>query len=96
MSSSFLQWRNLLDSPPFCINNLLDLVQLLSDPNTPLETRLRFVRLNAIPGAQVVDEMNPVLANLDEIIPADYDIETIRRDFMLVSFRHVSQEWGES
>lgn len=66
------------------ISNLRDIVVMLSNVNTPWATRLEYVRLDSIPGAQFEDEMNPILVNADEIMPADYAIGTVRNDFLRV------------
>ncbi|GLV38133.1 hypothetical protein CBL_10100 [Carabus blaptoides fortunei] len=78
---SMLQGRSPIE---ITINNLRDIVVLLSDPNTGLEVRQAYVNLNSIPAVKFNDEQNPILVNPDDIMPADYGINTIRQDFQKI------------
>ncbi|GLV38135.1 hypothetical protein CBL_10102 [Carabus blaptoides fortunei] len=78
---SMLQGRSPIE---ITIINLRDIIVLLSDPNTGLEVRRAYVNLNSIPAAKFNDEQNLIFVNPDDIMPADYGINTIRQDFQRV------------
>lgn len=62
-------------------SNLRQVVTALADVNTPAEYRRRFYRNNPIPGTIWVGAPeNPILVNADEIIPANYNLQTLRDD----------------
>lgn len=80
----FPSFLKTLSPSSFSIISLRELVTLLADPNTPIDVRRRYIDLNSIPGAQFHDEEEPILVNADEIIPADYDLATMRMDMLRV------------
>lgn len=62
-------------------SNFRQVVTALADANTPAEYRRRFYRNNPIPGTIWVGAPeNPILVNADEIIPANYNLQTLRDD----------------
>lgn len=68
----------------FSIRTLRELVMRLADPNTPVDVRMRYVNLNSIPGLMFENEMNPIAVNPDEIMPAEYNPDAVRADFLRV------------
>lgn len=69
------------------IHNLRQVVLAMANPDTPLVERRRFIRRNPIPSAVF---MRDLLVNPEEIMPADYDEETITKD--TVAFREMVHE----
>lgn len=69
------------------IHNLRQVVVSMSNPNTPLAERKRFIHRNPIPSAVFVDNL---LTNPDDIMPERYDDEAIGRD--MVAFRKMMHE----
>lgn len=80
--------RRIVPSPYLItIHNLRQVVMSISDPNTPLVERKRFIHRNPIPSAIFEDNL---LTNPDEIMPDYYDDEAITKD--IVAFRKMLHE----